>query len=353
MYSDKQLLIGKWFLNVKKNIVNEEILLLSSTENISLESVKHFVHKVIPETTKPTGLNSYFDMTFRFRNEESKNNTITSKILKSQYLTESYSIHILNSENMDIINQIRNYKNKTKNLIVVTSNNYHYSDYARPLLYLQLQSEILEKNHFLPEKYADNLNDIVNHNLHSPNIPFNQRYLYYIEMLPIVSIIKNKQFNTIANFISYYINQKSYIPIDINILLEDTSYKDNRYHLIDLIEADIYLLSNYEILTSRLAIVMYRLSFLDLKAHKTKIGLFVKDNLKVQSKPINLKTITSEFINQDLNEKSFRGYILNKKTKSNEDIKLEIAKRLLKHNVDINIVSKATKLSTSKILKNL
>ena len=305
MFDNKKLLIGNWFINVKRKVVNNEILLLASTENISLESVKDFVNSIIPDETKPMGVNSFLNMGLRFRSEESENDEKKTRILKSQYITNSYSIYLLDSENIDIINEIRNYKNKNKNIILITSNNYHYSDYSKPMLYLQLQSEILEKNHFLPSRYSDNLHYIVNHNLNSPNIQCNERYLHYIEILPIIKIIENKQLDTIINFIIYYTNQKSYIPIDINILLEDTSYKDNIYELFDLIEADIYLLSNYEILTSRLAMVIYRLSFLDLKANKTKIGLFFKDKLRVQSKTINLKSSNIEFINQDLNEKSF------------------------------------------------
>jgi len=350
MCNNRKLLIANWFINIKNGNINNEIFLLSSTENILLDSVKDFIHSLIPEKTKPMGINSHFTMGLKYRNKDLNNDDTNTKnnILKSQYITDSYSIYLMDSENVAMINEIRNYKNKNKNIILITSNNYHYTNYDRPLLNLHLQNEILQGNNFLTNQDTVHLKGIIDQNSLPPSIKYHERFFYYIEILPIAKIIKNKRFDVILTFIKYHIYGVSRIPIDTSILFEETSY-NNKYDFNDLIEADVYLLDKYEILTSRLAIIIYRLSFLNFKANKTKIGLFFKDKLKVKSTSINLNNLNVEFINQDLNGKSFRGYELRKRMNSEEAVKLEIAKNLLKCNIKINIISKATKLSKEKI----
>lgn len=348
-YDTTYLLVAKWFLKVIHEEINEEILLISSTEKISLDIITSFVRKIVQNTIPFMGKLPLSSIRLKASKYNSENNEKIKDMSKYQFISDTYSIYILDSHRTDIIQEIKNYKNKNKNIILVTSKNYHYSDLSRTLLCLHLQDKSLTNN-FLHETDIQHLKYLIEHNIDAPKISYYERYLYYREFLPIVKIIEHKKYDTIQMFINFYINETARIPLNIDKLLEETSYKNNTYNLYDLIEADVYLFKNYEILTSRLAIIIYRLSFLNLEASKTKIGLFFKNKLKTKSQTINLNSLDVEYINQDLNEKSFRGYILKKeKQNSDNNIHLEIAKKLLKYGVDINIIVKSTKLSAKKI----
>ncbi len=354
MYNVNQLLIANWFRKVRRRELNEEILLFTSTKYISLELVKDFVHDSIPECPFLTPNPLYMGLKFNQGALESPEYTDKRfEISKSQFINEFYSIYLLDHDNTDLINEIRNYKNNDKNIIILTINNYHYTYHDRPILYLTIDREVQKKGFFLTEFYPENLKYFIENNIIPPSIPYYERYLYYREMLPLHTIIKDGKFDAITNFLDFHLNNypQEYRPLNfMELLLKDTSYLKSIYDLKDLILGDVYLFSTYTILTSRLAIILYRLSFYDFQANKTKIGLFFRDTLQVKSKTINLNNLKIEFINQDLNEKSFRGYILNEQSNKEEKIAVKIAKNLLKSKVNINTISSATKLSIEQII---
>jgi len=350
MFGSKKILIGNWFMKVARGDINNEILLFSTMKNVSFISIQNSINSIMD------GVPSQQDMTMNVRVPQSYRKTYTpseseKKVLTYRYISQNgYTIYLMDSHNINIINEIKNYKNKNNNIIIIAANNYIYTNFSRPLLYLHVDNEINHTNEFINPQYIRNLQYIINNNITSPNITYIERYKYYLEFFPIVKIIQSNNFSVIKDFIRFRLNEKKYFQIDIDLLLHDTSYQENKFELQDLIDADIYLLQTYNILTSRLAIVVYRLSFLNLSANKTKIGLFFKKELNVKSTIINLNNLNIEFINEDLSTKNFRGYNLTNPIQTDYNTRLEIAKKLLKAGVNIKIITKATKLTQSKIL---
>lgn len=348
-FDTKKILIGNWFMKVACGEINDEILLFSTTKSVSFMSIQDSINSIMDgvPTQHPILFSHLF---FTKYNEEYKLTESEKKALTYQYVsTKGYTIYLIDSHNINIINEIKNYKNKDKNIIIISANNYLYTDFSRSLLHLHVDDEINIKDAFIHPQYIKNLQHIISTNINSPKITYAERYKYYLEFLPIVKIIQSNNFSAIREFISFRLATNSYIKASLDLLLHDTTYHENKFALDDLIDADIYLLRTCRILTSRLAIVIYRLSFLNLSANKTQIGLFFKKELNVKSTTINLNNLNIEFINEDLSTKNFRGYNLRSPLQTEYTIRVEIAKKLLKAGVDIKIITKATKLEQTKI----
>lgn len=174
------------------------------------------------------------------------------------------------------------------------------------------------------------------------------------------SLCFNGVFKYIRENIFFNINQvlNNYGNIfDINIekLVKGTTYKvGSKDELIDLINEDLNLISFKQIITSRLAIVLYRLRYFDLDASIVSIGRFFSDS-SGKSKPfkINLNRNSDGYFFTDLNNKIFRGY----KIKTVEitlpddslDLKIKIAKKLLRNKVKIEIVAESLDIPIEKL----
>lgn len=343
MIDTKIQLIGNWFMKVTRGEINDEILLFSTKKSVSFYSIKNSINSIISAVPKQYSTPQPYSKRYN------ENYTLTEsekKVLEYQHVSaHGYTIYLMDSHNINIIHEIKNYKNKSKNIIIIAANNYLYSDFSRPLLHFHVDSETYEKDNFIHSQDIKNLQHIIETNMQTSIINYTERYKYYLEFFPIVKIIQSNQFNVLENFIFFRLKN-----IDHDLLLYDTSYHENKFSLNDLIRADIYLLKTYKILTSRLAIIIYRLSFLNLGANKTQIGLFFKKELNVKSTTINLNSLGIEFINEDLSTKNFRGYNLQHPLQTDLTTRIEIAKKLLKAGVDIKIITKATKLQLSQIL---
>jgi len=348
MFYTKKILIGNWFMKVACGETNNEILLFSTTKSVSFSSAQDSINSIMDVVAKQYSTPFPF---FAKYNEEYNPTESEKKALAYQYVSANgYIIYLIDSHNINIINEIKNYKNKNKNVIIISANNYIYTDFSRSLLHLNIDNETNTKDYFIHPQYIGNLQHIISNNINPPKITYADRYKYYLEFLPIVKIIQSNNFNVIREFISFRLNAGSYLNVSLDLLLHNTSYLENKFALNDLIDADIYLLRTHRILTSRLAIVIYRLSFFNLSANKTQIGLFFKKELNVKSTTINLNNLNIEFINEDLSTKSFRGYNLRSPIQTEYTIRTEIAKKLLKAGVDMKIITKATKITQSKIL---
>jgi hypothetical protein len=348
MFDTKKILIGNWFMKVAAGDTNDEMLLVSTTSSVSFMSIKDSINSIMNGV--PKQYSTPFPFYMRYHKEYIPTES-EKKVLAYQYVsTNGYTIYLMDSHNINIINEIKNYKNKNKNIIIISSNNYSYTDFNRSLLHLHIDDEANVKDKFIHPQYINNLQHIISTNMNPPNINYTERYRYYLEFLPIVKIIQSNNFSVIENFILFHLSTKSYFNTDLDLLLHDTSYYENKFLLQELINADVYLFQTHSILTSRLAIVIYRLSFLNLNANKTQIGLFFKKELNVKSTTINLNNLNIEFINEDLSTKNFRGYNLRNPIHADHITRVEIAKKLLKYGVDIKIITKATKLIQSQIL---
>jgi len=347
MHDTKKILIGNWFIKVAHGEVNDEILLFSTKNNVSFMSIQDSINAIMEGVPKQHSIQQVYSSKYRAKYNLTESE---EKSYAYQYISPNgYTIYLIDSHKINAINEIKNYKNKAKNIIIISSNNYIYTDFSRSLLHLDVDDEINLKDDFISPQYIANLQDIINTNINPPKIIYTDRYKYYIEFLPIAKIIKSNNFSVIKEFIFFHLTKSSYLNTSFDLLVHDTSYHDNKFVFEDLIDADIYLLQTHRILTSRLAIIIYRLSFFNLSANKTQIGLFFKKELKIKSTTINLNNLNIEFINEDLSTKSFRGYNLRNPIQTEETIKVEIAKKLLKAGVDIKIITKATKLAQSKI----
>jgi hypothetical protein len=143
--------------------------------------------------------------------------------------------------------------------------------------------------------------------------------------------------------------------IDIYRLVKGTTYKvNNKEELKNLIYEDLQLINSNQIITSRLAIVFYRLTYFDLDATKAFIGRYFKTYFgKSESFNINLNRNPNGYFFTDLNNKIFRGYrikpIIFTKPDSLLDLKIKFAKRLLSKKVNKNIVAESLELSIEDI----
>ncbi|QKF59117.1 hypothetical protein [Aliarcobacter lanthieri] len=173
----------------------------------------------------------------------------------------------------------------------------------------------------------------------------------------------NKDIFNIKNIFIFNIEQVlnnygSIFKIDIKRLVKDTAYKVNsKNELITLINEDLMLIDFKQIITSRLCIVFYRLTYFDMDASKASIGRFFTNLFgKSESFKINLNRNTGGLFFTDLNNKIFKGYRI-KDIKfeipySIYDLKIRIAKKLLSNNVKINIVADAVDIKEEE-LKNI
>ena len=71
----------------------------------------------------------------------------------------------------------------------------------------------------------------------------------------------------------------------------------------NIIKAEVYILRLYNILTSQLAVAIYRASTLQFSASTTKIGIFYRKNLGIKSKTIHLPNIYNKKVNLNIKKK--------------------------------------------------
>lgn len=150
-------------------------------------------------------------------------------------------------------------------------------------------------------------------------------------------------------------NYGNVFTIDIKRLVKDTAYKVNsKDELIALINEDLILIDFKQIITSRLCVVFYRLTYFDLDASKASIGRFFTNHFeKSESFKINLNRNSYGWFFTDLNNKIFRGYKI-KPLKleildSTFDLKIKIAKNLLRNDVKFKIVAESLEISEEEL----
>jgi hypothetical protein len=115
---------------------------------------------------------------------------------------------------------------------------------------------------------------------------------------------------------------------------------------------DINMLCQHKILTSRLAILIYRVSLLDINANVTKIGREIHRLTNSRSKTFStqmIKNLYKDIINSistDLLIKNFKAYDLNINN-AEIAIRTEIANNLLSFNIDgltLDMIAESTNL---------
>ena len=159
-------------------------------------------------------------------------------------------------------------------------------------------------------------------------------------------------FNNIHNVL---INYGRVFQIDIEKLVKGTTYKISNYN--DFINEDLNLILFKGIVTSRLCVIFYRLTYFDLEASKASVGRFFANHFeKSESFKINLNRNPNGYFFTDLNNKIFRGYKIKPLTFEipdfTFDLKIKIAKKLLRNNVKLKIVAESIEMEEEE-LKNI
>lgn len=232
------------------------------------------------------------------------------------------------TEKNKIINDIQN---DTRNEIyLVTNDKGLFVNFNRKIKLGCLNKQGFELENFEIEPNLVNiLNYIRMHNIHDLSIDLNKMFCI-----------------------------REYFNIDIEKLINETNYNATKIkELRNLINEDVRLLNFKNILTSRLAIVLYRLYFFDLDTKATSIGYFFKEHLGVKSesfKFVNLHNNLGLYFSNLVN-KSFRGYKIPLATNKIPDSlfveKIKIAKNLLKLKVKMKIVSEALDIDEDELNK--
>lgn len=150
-------------------------------------------------------------------------------------------------------------------------------------------------------------------------------------------------------------NYGDIFQIDIEKLVKGTTYNvSNRNDLSNLLIEDLNLINLKGIVTSRLCVIFYRLTYFDLKASKASIGRFFANHFeKSESFKMNLNRNPNGWFFTDLNNKIFRGYKI-KPLKleipdSTFDLKIKIAKKLLRNDVKLKIVAESLEISEEEL----
>lgn len=238
--------LKRWINNVTKNKTNDEILLLVFRE-VSIRQkplfkklIKHFV-----------------DL-----------NMLNYKILDIEDVTNindvelNSNVILLGHFNMDI-NKI---KNSSKTI----------------LFHLVFDTNLS----FFTAKYLNSIS--------SQEIGTMYRYLVFIEQRNPIEIIKTFDYSTIRGHLFYlFLMQSGSLNIclfsDMKILQSNKTTPFNLWQ--DDLEQDLIILCKYKILTSRLAVALYRAVTLKFSDSNTKIGKYYNEKLKVKSTTVRLPKI--------------------------------------------------------------
>lgn len=193
---------------------------------------------------------------------------------------------------------------------------------------------------------------------------FNQefRYLYYWEKTDPMALINSRFSNRLENFLHVSIenNLIFWNNIDkIHSLTDKINYTHPDPEANSDIKTDLSILETYNILTSRLAVLIYRVAMLNPLETTTQAGRYFHKQLGSKSKTFNkLKLLGNKQKRnnpQRQNEYNFKGYDLSV-NEAEAAIKKEIAKALLSFlnnnkKLDIDAVAKVTKLPLEEVKK--
>ncbi|WP_375722907.1 hypothetical protein LXN10_10090 [Arcobacter sp. KX21116] len=265
------------------------------------------------------------------------NNKEYAKYLEEKAKELKYRIYNLKENEQMLIEEIK--KNKLDTIILITRNKKLFTNFNRPIKLLKIDEKI-------SDFFDLNKDSLINYNIF--NI-IDSLKKYEIELVN--DILKKVLFVYGDTF-----------DIDISLLVKETTYLiDNKRDLMELIYEDVDMFKYKNIFTSRLSIIVYRLFFFDLNAKATGIGNFYHEALNIKSKSFSFKNLNNNcdgFYFTNLVNKPFRGYeippVKSVPVKAKPiffEEKIKIAKRLLKENVKIKIVSNALEIEESELDK--
>ena len=302
--------IANWLYKAKKGFVNDEILLLHQKGFSSTSSISRFLNtlSITNQIIRRGNISEKFEFSQIYLVKDVDYNSIKEKIdLKSTNI-------ILFSSDSNVITSYRDYKSS------FIFFNYPDKDVADYLYFLDKDSleyystiNIFEKDRL--NIYLEKEDPILL--INSDNKIF-EEYLFY------------KLFDLKHPFSKFF-----------DLIMKDTKYEKylgDKILLNKMILFEVSLLREKRILTATLAMLIYRITTLDLKINKTNIGNYYRKKLGTESENLyNLNKLLEDFDSKGIEEflKQAKVYDLNKSEiiLSNEDrLKIRIAKKLLSKN---------------------
>lgn len=252
----KDRLISKWFSRLLNEESNEEVLIL-------------FTH----------------DLKIGSR--------ITSFIKGFSLTKKNYTIY----KERDIFNNIKKAKVQ-ENVIIVLSSIEDviplYNILNKRFLYVFFNNDF----------YKNIENYISKHNYIENEIIIDDELKYYIEKQDPLELIKGDN-KDLVNFIEFML-LKGLKPFLSNkllpLLLNGVNYSSLDNYYLRIFD-DLELLKSDNILSSRLAVVIYRLATLEVHATTTYIGRYFNKKLGGKSKTLNIKSSKFKTIPKDLTKK--------------------------------------------------
>ena len=255
-----------------------------------------------------------------------------------------FDLHESNEENLKrIVNDIN--KSESENAILITNKEDLFEFFNRKIKSIK-KSHSIQKIEGLVEK-NNKYNNIEKVEKEKGEININLNLTYKT-----TSELKNIFLNNINEVLFKY---GDIFQIDIEKLVKGTTYNvSDKNNLFNLINEDLNLILFKEIVTSRLCVVFYRLTYFDLEISKASIGRFFANHFeKSESFKMNLNRNPNGWFFTDLNNKIFRGYKI-KPLKleipdSTFDLKIKIAKNLLRNDVKFKIVAESLEISEEEL----
>jgi hypothetical protein len=240
-------LLNNWLFKIKNHEINEEILLLIFQKNIN-----KMIKQIFEDFSKS--------------NKVFINLIDLDKIENSNTLNNNENIIIFSKNDINI-NKINN--NKYKIILLVDDKSFNIENHIKNIL--SNKNSIISKD-FGPINYLENRSLIQKTN-------------------PIEIINTFNYFLIESKIFSLFYRKMLYKEIKIFSNLNILQNKDFPYGVINLrvqIEKEIHLLCENKILTSRLAIAIYKSCTLNFSTSNTYIGNFFRKQLGIKSSTYHL-----------------------------------------------------------------
>lgn len=288
---------------------------------------------------------------------------INNDILLLEECNQVYYNNILNifkNHNIDKAKYTIINKNNRNNININNDTNIIYCfSFDEPKISL-LYLDILNTKSFLyiptGHTFYNNISKYLSNDLPNySNLTLDKRYLYYIEKIDTFDFIEKNIGTQVDDFIKFIIYDGclSWDNELQNVLVYN--YKHLKY--------DLSLLANAKILTSRLAIFLYKITKLDIKTSNTTIGRYFHTKIGTKSKTLNLdmllrqnrinKSFFTTKVSIDYIKRNFKAYDL-KVDESALKIRKEIAINLItafldNKTLDIDNIGKMTNLPKKEV----
>lgn len=320
-------LIEYWFYNLTHEIINNEILLVTTSNYRIIKIIKNYLIELI--------------------NLKEKN--ADKELFKEENLINNLNHSFILVDNINYLLDFQNHYKGKKNFILLLTDKFTINELGilnQPLL-------IFDDKYIFSNITANKIDSIIEElmiklkeDIEKPNILPEHRLFYYIGIFEPINIIldSNKKLAKIVILYIFYFYKELMPNFDnhrfIKTVIKNTLFEsyESKEYLEELIERDSILFEEHSLLTSRFAIILYKITKLDLFKKNTEIGNYYSDRLNIQSTNFYKEygQFSKDFRNRkDLFAKLFKsskGYYLDPliaRLSSRDATKVIIARKLL------------------------